>query len=151
MIDTGPSGVKRDDEWHAKQDIIRDGNPELEAKIAKRLKRSPIPFNVLQERLDMDAAVLSALLKRLGADGVAEIEYGFGWKLKAPRPKMTKAKALGVLMAAAESWASELNEYIIPADDDSDEESDMDATINRRQQVDDIDEAIKLLTPKEKP
>jgi DNA-binding transcriptional ArsR family regulator len=149
MIDTGPSGVKRDDEWHAKQDIIRDGDPELEAKVLKRLKRDPIPFNVLQEKLDMDGDVLRALLMRLGEAGLAEIDYGFGWKRKAPRPKLTRKAALALVLDAAENWANELTEYIIPADEDATDEAGMDATLGRKQNVDDIYEAVKLLSPKE--
>lgn len=150
MIDTGPSRVARDDAWHAKQDIIRDGDAELEAKVRKRLKRTPIPFHVLQEKLDMDAAVLRSLLMRLGEDGVAEINYGQGWQLK-PRPrKLTRKEALGVLMQAADSWANELTEYIIPAEENSDEEDEMESVLARKEQVDRIYEAIELLTPKEK-
>lgn len=59
---------------------------------------------------------------------------------------LTEDEALKVLTVAAESWASELTEYIIPADEDTDPET----TANRREQVDRIHEAIKLLTPKEK-
>lgn len=61
---------------------------------------------------------------------------------------MTETEALNVLMVAAESWASELTEYIIPADEDNPAEAD--TTANRREQVDQINEAIKLLTPNQK-
>ena len=150
MTDMWQSGVNRDDEWHAKQDIIRDGNPELEAKVFKKLKRDPIPFNVLQEKLDMDSDVLRALLMRLGEAGVAEINSGFGWQRKPKPPRMTKAQALGIVTTAAENWANELTEYIIPADEDADDEGGMEATLGRKQNVSDIYEAVKLLTPKEK-
>lgn len=144
------SGVARDDAWHAKQDIIRDGDDELEAKILKRLKRDPIPFHVLQEKLDMDPAVLRALLMKLGEQGLAEINYGQGWQRK-PRPrKLTRKEALGVLMEAAGYWANELTEYIIPAEEDSDDEDEMESVLHRKEQVDRIYEAIELLTPKEK-
>ena len=150
MTDMWQSGVKRDDEWHAKQDIINDGDAELEAKIYRRLKRSPIPFEVLQEKLDLDASVLRALLMKLGEDGLAEINPGFGWQRK-PKPKrLTKAQALGIVLEAAASWANELGEYIIPADAESDEEDAMASALGGTDNMNAIYEAVKLLTPKEK-
>ena len=150
MTDMWTPSVKRDDEWHAKQDIIRDGNPELEAKVFRRLKRDPIPFEILQEKLDMDPDVLRALLMRLNEDGLAEINYGFGWQRKPKPRKMTKVQALGIVMTAAENWANELTEYIIPADEDSSEEEAMVSTQTRKQTVIDIYKAVELLTAKEK-
>ena len=58
---------------------------------------------------------------------------------------MTKDEAIMVLSTAAESWSSELGEWIIPADEDRTDEDAVETTANRRKQQDDIDEAIKVL------
>jgi predicted transcriptional regulator len=122
---------------------------EIDARMLKALKRDPIPAVTLSNKVKLDPGTMRESLLRLHEEGLAEIEYGFGWKRKAPRPRMTKKEALAVVLDAAESWANELQEYIIPADEDSNDEDDISTTLNRKQQVDDIHQAIKLLSPKE--
>lgn len=130
---------------------------ELDLMVLKKLKRDPIPFVVLTERLHLDGDVLSSSLKRLAEAGRAEICYGRGWQLKPRQRKLTRKEALGVVLDAAANWANEMTEYIIPADapsdyEDADEDNDKwTTTANRNEQVARIDEAVKLLSPKGKP
>lgn len=60
---------------------------------------------------------------------------------------MTQDEAVDILITAAESWSNELGEYIIPADEDSEDPDAIETTENRRKQQDDIDEAVKVLSP----
>lgn len=131
---------------------------ERDAAVLKRLKRKPATFDELQELTGLEAEPLRESLYRLTVDGDACYEYSergypLGWTLPPRRRKLTRKAAIGVLSEAADSWASELSEYIIPADDDEDSEdweNNMSTTANRKEQVDRICEAIALLTPKEK-
>lgn len=126
----------------------------MDAAVLKGLKRKPATFDELQERLDLDPGLLRESLYRLTVDGDAAYDYeAQGWHLPLSSRKMTRKEAVAVLMDAADSWANELTEYIIPAEDrdDTDEwEDNMSTTANRKEQVDRIYEAIKLLGPKEK-
>lgn len=132
-----------------------DWEAERDAAILKRLKRKPATFDELQELTGLEAYPLRESLYRLTVDGDACYDYDEqGWRLPPRRRKLTRKEAIGILMAAADSWADELSEYIIPADDrdDTDEwEDNMSTTANRKEQVARIEEAIALLTPKEKP
>lgn len=126
----------------------------MDAAILKALKRKPQTFEELAERLDLDRELLRECLYRLTVDGEADYEYNEGWTLPRRRRKLTRKEAIGVLMEAADSWSDELAEWIIPADDrdDTDEwEDNMSTTANRKEQIARIEEAIALLTPKEKP
>jgi hypothetical protein len=128
---------------------------ERDAAILKRLKRKPATFEELQELTGLDALPLRESLYRLTVGGDADYDYDAqGWTLPARRRKLTRREAVIVLIDAADSWSSELAEYIIPADDrdDTDEwEDNMSTTANRKEQIARIEEAIDLLTPKEKP
>jgi hypothetical protein len=128
-----------------KKDLMDLPDVEVDVEVLKKLRRDPIPFDVLLEKLDTDPDLLRESLMRLGEAGLAEIDPGFGWKRRAPRPRMTKKMALGVVLDAADSWARELMDYIIPADEDSDSEDDLSTALSRKDQVDDIYKAIKLL------
>jgi predicted ArsR family transcriptional regulator len=127
----------------------------VDAAVLKGIKRVPQTFEQLQARLDMEPQALRASLYRLTTEGAAHYVYdASAWTLPKRRRKLTRKQAIGVLMEAAENWANELSEYIIPADDRDDTyewEDNMSTTANRKEHVARIDEAVKLLTPKEKP
>ena len=55
---------------------------------------------------------------------------------------MTEAEALEIVLSAADSWATELVEWIAPASDQFDDEESAEA---ERTQADDIWDAINLL------
>jgi DNA-binding Lrp family transcriptional regulator len=116
--------------------------------------KKPLPFDELQELTGLKEEPLRESLYRLTVDGDACYDYQEGWKLPPKRRKLTRAEAITVLVDAAENWSNELLEYIIPAEDDPDDdlswESNMETTANRRDQVARIEEAIDLLTPKKK-
>ena len=127
---------------------------EVDAAVLKRLHRKPIRFYDLIEQMGIDdESVLRYSLYRMATeDGTVEFDYeSQGWMLKPRQRKLTRGEALQVLMDAADMWANELTEYIIPAEDmvDSCEwEENADATANRRENVDRIYEAIELLSKK---
>lgn len=126
---------------------------EVDAKVLKRLKRQPVDFDELAEQTGLDDATLRYSLYRMATeDFTAEFDYDSqGWMLKPRRRKLTRGEALQTLMDAADMWANELTEYIIPAEDmvDSSEwEENASATANRRENVDRIYEAIQLLSKK---
>ena len=128
---------------------------EVDAKVLKRLKRESIGYDDLCEQMGIGEATLRYSLYRLSTEaGLAEFDYDSqGWRLKPRRRKLTRTEALGVLMEAAESWANELGEYIIPADDvvdTSEWEDNASTTANRKEQVDHIYEAIKMFTKEKK-
>lgn len=126
----------------------------MDAAVLKGLKRKPQTFEELTERLDLEPGLLRESLYRMTVNGEADYEYNEGWTLPRRRRKLTRKEAIAVLMDAANSWSDELAEWIIPADDrdDTDEwEDNMDTTANRKGQIARIEEAIGLLTPKEKP
>ena len=131
---------------------------ERDAAVLKRLKRTPATFEELQQLTGLEEDPLRESLYRLTVDGDACYEYddrGYpqGWTLPPRRRKLTHKEAVSVLMEAADSWASELGEWIIPADDEDDTDDwkdNMSTTANRKEQVDRIYEAIELLKPKEK-
>jgi hypothetical protein len=127
----------------------------MDAAVLKVLKRKPATFEELQERLgDLDYSLVRECLYRLTVNGEADYDYDAqGWTLPRRRRKLTRKEAIAVLMDAANSWSDELAEWIIPADDrdDTDEwEDNMSTTANRKDQIARIEEAIGLLTPKEK-
>jgi len=124
---------------------------EVDAKVLKHLKRKAVGFEELLRHIPgMDESTLRYSLYRLSTErGLAEFHYNEqGWRLKPRRRKLTRGEALQVLMDAADSWANELGEYIIPADDRVDSyewEDNASTTANRQEQVERIYEAIKLL------
>lgn len=59
---------------------------------------------------------------------------------------MTRDQALDVVTTAADSWSRELTDYIIPDTENSEDPGEIETTENRRKQVDDIDEAIQVLS-----
>jgi hypothetical protein len=127
---------------------------ERDAAVLKRLRRKPQTFDELQELTGLESYPLRETLYQMTVDGEADYDYDEqGWTLPRRRRKLTRREAIGVLMDAADSWSDELLEYIIPAEDrdDTDEwEDNMSTTANRREQVARIEEAIALLSPKEK-
>lgn len=128
---------------------------EVDARVLKRLHRKPIGFDELADQMDIDRDILRYSLYRLATeDGTAEFDYDSqGWMLKPRQRKLTRGEALQVLMDAADMWANELTEYIIPAEDmvDScDWEDNASTTANRKDNVDRIYEAIGLLSTKKK-
>ena len=127
-----------------------DWEAERDAAVLKRLKRAPQGFEEIQELTGLEDRPLRESLYRLTTSGAADFDYkAWGWTLPKRRRKLTRTEAIGVLMEAAESWANELTEYIIPADDvveSSDWEDNMSTTANRQEQVDRIEEAVKLFT-----
>lgn len=124
---------------------------ERDAAILKRIKRAPQTFEQLQKLTGATALALRESLYRLTTEGSVHYVYeARAWQLPRRERKLTRKQAIGVLMEAAELWANELNEYIIPADDrdDTDDwEDNMSTTANRKAQVDRINEAIKLFYP----
>lgn len=125
----------------------------VDAAVLKRLHRTPIDFDELVEITGMVEDALRRSLYRLSTEeGLVEYDYDAqGWRLKPRRRKLNRSEAMQVLMDAADSWANELTEYIIPADDvvDSSQwEENASTTANRKEQVDRIYEAIKLLSKK---
>lgn len=124
---------------------------ELDDIVLKQLKRKPQSFDELRKHLE-DPELLRETLYRLTVDRNADYDYdGQGWTLPKRRRKLTRKDATAVLMEAANSWADELSEWIIPADDRDDTEEwedNMSTTANRKEQIARIEEAIGLLTPK---
>ncbi|MGZ4659677.1 MAG: hypothetical protein ACXVYB_00190 [Arthrobacter sp.] len=131
---------------------------ERAAAVLKHLKRTPQDFEKLRLLTGLTRDALRESLYQLTVDGDADYEYNergwpLGWRLPPRRRKLTRKEAIGVLMEAADSWSSELAEWIIPADDEDDGddwENNMSTTANRREQMARIEEAIDLLKPKEK-
>lgn len=127
---------------------------ERDAAVQKRLRRKPQTFAELQELTGLEGYPLRETLYQLTVDGEADYDYDEqGWTLPRRRRKLTRKEAIGVLMEAADSWSNELAEWIIPAEDrdDTDEwEDNMSTTANRKEQIARIEEAIALLTQKEK-
>lgn len=126
---------------------------ELDDLVLKHLKRKPQSFDELLPHLE-DRELLRETLYRLTVDRNADFDYDEqGWTLPKRRRKLTRAEAIATLQEAADSWANELAEWIIPAEDrdDTDEwEDNMSTTANRKEQIDRIYEAIELLSPKKK-
>jgi hypothetical protein len=152
MIEVNP-----DDLWKPgfRTDQEQDAwEAERDAAILKRLKRKPQTFDELLEATGATALALRESLYRMTVDGEADYDYDEqGWTLPRRRRKLTRKEAVAVLVEAADSWSSELAEWIIPAEDrdDTDEwEDNMSTTANRKEQIARIEEAISLLTPKEK-
>jgi hypothetical protein len=128
-----------------------DWEQERDAAVLKRIKRAPQSFEQLQEVTGLEFHPLRESLYRLTTSGAAHYVYSASaWTLPKRRRKLTRKQAIGVLAEAAESWANELTEYIIPADDvvESDDwEDNMSTTANRQEQVDRIEQAVKLFFP----
>lgn len=53
---------------------------EVDAKVLKALKRTPIPGVDLSQKVKLEPVALRASLLRLKDRGQAEIEYGRGWR-----------------------------------------------------------------------
>ena len=126
---------------------------EVDAKVLKRLKRKPIGYDELREQMGIDESTLRYSLYRMATeDGTVEFDYDTqGWMLKPRTRKLTRGEALQVLMDAADMWANELTEYIIPAEDRVDScewEDNASTTANRQEQVERIYEAVQLLSKK---
>lgn len=127
---------------------------QVDAAVLKRLHRKPIDFYELLGQMGIeDESILRYSLYRLATeDGTAEFDYDSqGWMLKPRRRKLTRGEALQVLMDAADMWANELTEYIIPAEDSVDTcywEDNASTTANRKEDVDRIYEAVELLSKK---
>jgi hypothetical protein len=141
----------RDDEWHA--GLMSPD--ELDALVLGALTDVPREFYEIRAGLqDEDGNppprhIRDSLL-RLQEAGKADVVYGEGWRLApAEYPPMTRDYALGVLCDAARSWQNELEEYIIPADEDSEEGEAIDTTASRHEESRLIDEAIALLNKEE--
>lgn len=150
----------RDDEWHARNNPDEVDTVALDQVLLNMLSPEARPFYSIHEDLqdneidewwcNLPPRRYYESLKRLYEAGKADLVYGEGWRLApAEWPPMTREQALEIVCDAALNWQNELDEYIIPADENRDDEDGLDTTANRNEMSRLIGEAVELLSKEE--
>lgn len=115
---------------------------QAEALALRWLSSEPMTLALLQYRTGVDRYSVFSAVSRLKERGIADSDPTLGWFLT-PAYLAKRNEALDLVLTAAENWARELVDYIIP---DSEQRDDDDAAAGQRESANAIFTAILTLS-----